>query len=165
MTQSRNGRAAHDSATQGWGGDDATPGRGGARPTAGDGATAQRKEGRGCTTGRRLCYAERGGARGRSVSNVGAWRGGEDSLTAGGRLDFLKQRCGCRIAGAAGEGAREGGNAEALGFGICFIYICYWVLQLWADGPEMKRGCGETGTGMLYHPAPAIPDGDNFGPD
>jgi hypothetical protein len=121
--------------------------KGGAAPPAGD------------------CATQRGGARGRSVSNVGAWRGGEDSLTAGGRLDFLKQRCGCRIAGAAGEGAREGGNAEALGFGICFIYICYWALQLWADGPEMKRGCGETGTGMVYHPAPAIPDGDNFGPD
>jgi hypothetical protein len=53
------------------------------------------------------------------VSNAGAWRGGEDSMAAGGRLDFLKQRCGCGIAGAAGEGATDGGNAEALGFGIC----------------------------------------------
>jgi hypothetical protein len=42
-TKSRNGRAAHDSATQGWGGDGATPGRGGARPTA---ATAQPRSAR-----------------------------------------------------------------------------------------------------------------------
>jgi hypothetical protein len=132
---------------------------------SGDGATTQRKEGRGCTTGRRLCYAERGGARGRSVSSAGAWRGGEDSLAAGGRLDFLKQRCRCGIAGAVGEGAREGGNAEALGFGICFIYICYWALQLWADGPEMNRGCGETGTeDALQSPPPPSPTGTTFAP-
>jgi hypothetical protein len=92
-------------------------------------ATVQHRKGRGS----RLAGERRG-----------AWCGGEDSLAAGGRLDFLKQSCRC--GGSGGKESMREETMKHLGFGIWFLYLCHSALQLWADGLELKRGCGETGT-------------------